>query len=263
MSKHLAISSRVLFHLSTKPFFCGVSGMVFSCRMPATKLYILNCCEGNTFALSCLSIPGITTLRKKFFRLAVASLFALSKSTNRNFVYWSANPMQNWNRDSDSTPKVASRLWTPSPVFLLLGSLPLLVLESFLSWPMRTDCIHHRDPLLSLAHCWPNPLDSNDPVVCATSLNCQILRCWNSSWIRERCRINKSFFSCVSFIRVPFWKFMQLFPFSNVKLCPRSVHLETDKRFEEKCGTHKTFLSLHWNSPLFERKTRMVFYGRI
>ena len=44
---------------------------------------------------------------------------------------------------------------------------------------------------------------------------------------------------------------MQLFPFSKVKLCPHSVHLMTDRRFEEYSGTHKAFLSSHWNSPLF------------
>ena len=54
MSKHLAISSSFLLHLSANPFCCGVSGMVFSCKMPASKQYILNCSERNSFALSCL-----------------------------------------------------------------------------------------------------------------------------------------------------------------------------------------------------------------
>ena len=45
---------------------------------------------------------------------------------------------------------------------------------------------------------------------------------------------------------------MQLFLFSKVKLCPHSVHLETDRRSEEKSGTHRTFLNSHGNSPLFE-----------
>ena len=45
---------------------------------------------------------------------------------------------------------------------------------------------------------------------------------------------------------------MQLFLFSKVKLWPHFVHLETDRRFEEKSGTHKTFLSSHWKSSLFE-----------
>ena len=102
MSKHLAISSSVLLHFSANPFCCGVSGMVFSCRMPACKQYILNCSERNSFALSCLSFLGVCTLRKNFFRLASASLFALSKSTNAFFVYWSANTMQNRNPDSVS-----------------------------------------------------------------------------------------------------------------------------------------------------------------
>ena len=105
MSKHLAISSSVLLHLSTNPFCCGVSGMVFSCRMPASKQYVLNCSERNSFASSCLSFLGVPALRTNFFRLASASLFALSKSTNTNFVYWSANTMQNRNPDNDSTLK--------------------------------------------------------------------------------------------------------------------------------------------------------------
>ena len=105
MSKHLAISSSVLLHLSANPFCCGVSGMVFSCRMPASKQYVLNCSERNSFALSCLSFLGYPTLRTNFFTLANASLFALSNSTNTNFVYWSANTMQNRNPDSDSTLK--------------------------------------------------------------------------------------------------------------------------------------------------------------
>ena len=88
--------------------------------------------------------------------------------------------------------KVPSRLWTPSPASLLLGSLPLLVLESLWSWPMHTHCIHHRVPPLSLVQSWPHPLDSNDPIVCATSLHCQVSRCWNSSWVLERCRVSKT-----------------------------------------------------------------------
>ena len=72
MSKHLAISSIVLLHLSANPFCCGVSGMVFSCRMPACKQYILNCSERNSFALSCLNLSGVFSLRTNFFRLASA-----------------------------------------------------------------------------------------------------------------------------------------------------------------------------------------------
>ena len=105
MSKHLAISNSVLLHLSANPFCFGNSGLVFSCRMPASKQYILISCERNTFALPCLSFLGIPTLRKNFFRLANASLFALSKFTNTNFVYWSANTMDNRNPDSDFTLK--------------------------------------------------------------------------------------------------------------------------------------------------------------
>ena len=84
MSQHPVISSSVLLHLSANAFCCGVSGIVFSCRMPASKHYILNCSERNSFALSCFSFLGVPTLRTNFFRLAGASLFALIKSTNTN-----------------------------------------------------------------------------------------------------------------------------------------------------------------------------------
>ena len=105
MSKHLVIPSCVVLHLSINLFCCGVSGMVFSCRMPASKQYILNCSERNLFALSCLSFLGIPTLRRNFFGLASASFFALIKSTNKNFKYWSANTMQKRNPVSDCTVK--------------------------------------------------------------------------------------------------------------------------------------------------------------
>ena len=105
MSKHLAISSSVLLHLSANPFCCGVSGMVFSCIMPAPKQDVLKCYERNSFALSCFSFLGVPTLRANLFRLASASLFALSKSTNTNCVYSSANTMQNRKPDSDLTLK--------------------------------------------------------------------------------------------------------------------------------------------------------------
>ena len=129
MSNHLAISisSRVLLQLSANPFCCGVSDMVFSCIMPASKQYILNCSEKNSFALSCLNFLGVPTQRTKFFRLASASLFALSKSTNTNFEYWSANTMQNRTLTVTLLWRVPSRLWTPSLASLLIGSLPLLV----------------------------------------------------------------------------------------------------------------------------------------
>ena len=105
MSKHLAISSSVLLHLSANPFCCGFSGLVFSCRMLGSKQYILNCSERNSFALSCLNFSGVSTLRTNFFSLASASLYALFKSTNTNFVYWSAKTMQNRNPDSNSLLK--------------------------------------------------------------------------------------------------------------------------------------------------------------
>ena len=120
MSKHFAISSSVLLHLSANSFCCGVSGMVFSCRMPASKQYILNCSERNSLALSYLSFMGVPTLRTNFFRLASASLFPLSNSTNTNFVYWSANTMQNLNPHSNSTLKGLITSVKPSPASLLL-----------------------------------------------------------------------------------------------------------------------------------------------
>ena len=80
MSNHLAISSSVVLHLSANPFCCGVSGMVISCRMPASKQFILNCFERNSFALSYLSFLNVPTLRTKTFGLASISLLALRKS---------------------------------------------------------------------------------------------------------------------------------------------------------------------------------------
>ena len=130
MSKHLALSSSVLLNLSAIPFCCGISGIVSFCRMPASKQYLLNCSERNSFALSCPSFLGVPTLRTILFRLASASPFALNKFINTNFVYWSANTMQNGNPDSELLRKVPSRLWTPSPASLLLGSLPVLVQQS-------------------------------------------------------------------------------------------------------------------------------------
>ena len=99
------ISSSFLLRLSANSFCCGVSGTVFSCRLPASKQHILNCSERKSFALSSLSFLGVCTLRTNFFRLASASFFALRKSTNKNFVFWSAKTMQNQNPDSDSTLK--------------------------------------------------------------------------------------------------------------------------------------------------------------
>ena len=105
ISKHLAISSSVLLHLSANPFCCGVSGMVFACRMPASKQYILNCSERNSFALSCLCFLGVPKLRTNSFKPASASLCALRMSTYTNFVYWSAKKMQNRNPGGFSTLK--------------------------------------------------------------------------------------------------------------------------------------------------------------
>ena len=252
MSKHLAISSSVLLHLSANPFCCGVSGMAFSCRMPASKEYILNCSERNSFALSCLSFLGVPTLRKNCFRLASASLFALSQSTNTNFVYWSANTMQNRNPGSDSTlngPITSvnnlssfSSAWVSATlgtgVFVILANAHTLHTSS--SFP------------LSLVYSWTHPLDSNDPIVCATSLHCQVLRWLNTSWILERWKIIKrNCFSAVSFTRNPFWSFMQ-FLFAGAAMFPPRASWETDRRFENYLGTHKKFLSRHWSFPLVD-----------
>ena len=195
MSKHLAISSSVLLHLSANPFCFGVSGMVFSCRMPASKQYVLNCSVRNSFALSCLSFLGVPTLRTNFFRLASASLFALSKSTNTNIVYWSANTMQNRNPESDSTLKgpITSvntlSSFSSAWVSATLGTGVFVILAN--AHKLHTHWIH-RAPPLSPVHSWSHPLDSNGPIVCATSLQCQVSRRWNSSWILERCRVSKT-----------------------------------------------------------------------
>ena len=105
MSNHFAISNNVILHLSAIPFCCSVSSMVFSCRMPASRQYILNCSEENSLASSCLCVLGVPALIKDYFTLASASHFALSKSTNTNFVFWSAKTMQNRNLDTDSNVK--------------------------------------------------------------------------------------------------------------------------------------------------------------
>ena len=87
---------------------------------------------------------GVLTLKKTFFKTASASLFALSKSTRTNFVQWSANTMQNWNPDADSTLKSSitsvntlssfTAAWVS--IFFDAGTLRI--------WPMRKNCIHHR-----------------------------------------------------------------------------------------------------------------------
>ena len=62
----------------------------------------------------------------------------------------------------------------------------------FVTWPMRTNWIHHRIPPMSLVLSWQNPLNSNDPIICATSLHCLGLHSWSSSWTLERCRVSKT-----------------------------------------------------------------------
>ena len=84
----------------------------------------------------------------------------------------------------------------------LLGFLPLLVHDSLWSWPVHTLCIHNRINSLSLMQFSQHPLESNDPIICATSLRWQMWSCWNSYWILERCRVKKCFL-CASFIRFP------------------------------------------------------------
>ena len=101
MSKQLAISSSVLLNFSANPLYCVVSGMVFSCRMPASKQYILNYSKRSSISLSRLCFGGIPILRSNFFSLASA----LSRSSNTNFIYWSANTVQSRNPNSDSTVK--------------------------------------------------------------------------------------------------------------------------------------------------------------
>ena len=171
MSKHLAFSSSVLLHLSAIAFCYGFSGMVFSCRMPASKQYVLNCSERNSFALFCLSFLGVPTLRTIFFRLASASFFALSKLTNTNFVYSSANTMQNRNPDSDSTLKGPitsvntlssfSSAWVSATlctgVFVILANTHTL--HTSLCSP------------LFLVHSWPHLLVSNDPILCTVKFH--------------------------------------------------------------------------------------------
>ena len=85
MSPHFSKKMQIIY-CSGSSSHLGVFGMVF-CRMPPSKEYVLNRSERNSFALSCLSFLGVHTQRKNFFRLAAASIFALSKLTNTNFVY--------------------------------------------------------------------------------------------------------------------------------------------------------------------------------
>ena len=99
MSKHLAVSSSVLLNISANPFWCGVSGMVFSRNISASKQYILNCSERISFVMSCLSFLGVPTLRTLFSRMASASFFDLNKSANL------ISGLQVTILDSDSTLK--------------------------------------------------------------------------------------------------------------------------------------------------------------
>ena len=110
--------------------------------------------------------------------------------------------------------KVPSRLWTSSPASLLLRSLQLLVLESLWSLPMRAHTLNTSSSSSSVSgaflttstwYKWPHCL-------------CHFL--WLSSFT-----LLEQLFFCVSFIRILFWSFMQLFPFSKGKLCPRQCIL--------------------------------------
>ena len=80
MSKHPAHYSSVLLHFCANLFCSGASGMVFTCKMPASKHYILNCSETISVALSCLSVLGFNKLRIIFVRLTIASLFTVINS---------------------------------------------------------------------------------------------------------------------------------------------------------------------------------------
>ena len=176
----------------------------------------------------------VSTLKTNFFSLASASLFALSNSTNANFVYWSANTMQNRNPDKDSTLKgpitsvntLSSFSYAWVSATLGTGVFVILANAHTLHKSSSSPTVSGAFLTTSAWSKWPNRLCHflalSNFTLLELILNSRTLQ---GKW-------NK-LFSCVSFTRVPFWSFMQLFPFSKVKLCPHSVHLETDKRFEE------------------------------
>ena len=194
MIKQLAISSSVLFHFWANSFCCVISGMVFSCRMRASKQYILICHEGNSShylgSASCAS-PHWEQISSGW---PVLTCLPQAGPQTQN----SCSSLQTQCATGTLTMtllwKVSSNLWTLNTLsnFFLLWSLPLLVLEFLWSWPMRTHCKRHRAPILSPVHFWPHLFDLNDPIIRAISLHSKVLRCWNSSWTLQQGEVSKS-----------------------------------------------------------------------
>ena len=89
MSKYFAISSNVLLHLSASRLCCCVSVMVSSCKIPASKQYVLNCSERTSSALCCLNFFGVPTLTK-FLQAVQCVTLCLKQVHNTNFSYRSA-----------------------------------------------------------------------------------------------------------------------------------------------------------------------------
>ena len=134
----------------------------------------LNCSERNSFAMSCLSFLGIPTLEQTFSGLSELHMlpWACPKAQT------SCTVLQTQCKIGILTVilvwKFSSFLSTPSPVSVLAVSLPVVVLDSFWSWPKRTTCFHNQVPPLSLVHSWPNLLDWKDLIFYAISLNFNI-----------------------------------------------------------------------------------------
>ena len=141
----------------------------------APQFHLVICVVSSSTSLPQISCSRLERLRTNFFRLAIASLFALGKSTNTNFVYWSANTMQKRNPDSDSTLKIpitsVNSLFSfySAWVSATLGTGVFVILANAHTLHTSSSCP------LSLVYSWPHPIDSNDPIVCVTSLHCQIL----------------------------------------------------------------------------------------
>ena len=223
MRKRLAISSKVLSHLSANPLCCGVCVIIFSYKMAASKQYPLNCSARNSSVLSCLSFLGVPTLKINLFRLVSASLSALSVSTN--FIYWSANTMLNRN------PYGNSNLY--SPMYVCEHPHQFLQWLVFYHFFYHGQCAHIASIFMFHQCLWCIP-------------DIQLIFC------TAKCHAagtHLEWFSSVSVVRVPFWRLMQLFAFSKVKLCPHFWNL---KRLivDLKNSRAKKFLSSHWNSPV-------------
>ena len=103
------------------------TGWSWTCILHAYKHCVLKFSERNSYELSCLSILSVPTLRTKLSKLAIASLFNLSKTESINFFYWSANTKEIKNLVCESTLNGLSGLcyFLRShffyPVFLCLG----------------------------------------------------------------------------------------------------------------------------------------------